>query len=100
VERPWWEAEIRREAQVLAEQNAQIEAAILLELKQQQSMLVDALREANREALQLTERRWRSRDEQAIRAEIKRLSDISRPYFESQAPILEPFYQERMRRPE
>jgi ABC-type multidrug transport system fused ATPase/permease subunit len=100
AERPWWEAEIRREVMALEKQNAEIHAAILAELEQQQSISVEVLRKEQAMALELIEARWRERDEAAIRAEIQRLSDISRPYFESAAPILDPFYQESARRPD
>lgn len=100
AERPWWEAEIRREVQALELQNAEIHAAILTELEQQQSISIEVLRKEHAKALEMIETRWRERDEAAIRAEIQRLSDISRPYFESATPILDPFYQESARRPE
>lgn len=100
AERPWWEAEIRREVMALERQNAAIHAAILAELEQQQAISVEALRKEQAMALDRIEARWRERDEAAIRAEIQRLSDISRPYFESAAPILDPFYQESARRPD
>lgn len=99
AERPWWEAEIRREVATLEMQNAEIQAAIQAELEQQQSMMVETLRAQNALALEMIEARWRERDEAAIRAEIQRLSDLSRPYFDSAAPILDPFYQESARRP-
>lgn len=97
AERPWWEADIRREIATLQAQNAEIEAAIAAELANQQSALVAELSAQNARALEAVESRWRERDEALIRAEIQRLSDLSRPYFDSAAPILDPFYQEPTR---
>ena len=82
AEPPWWENEIEQEMARIEQQNKEIRESIADELKYHNDAIFAELEKVAETYLDQTERRWNENDEAIIRAEVKRLNDVMRPYFD------------------
>ena len=82
TDRPWWEGEIEQEMARVEEQNIEIRESIADELKYHNNAVFAEFEKVSEAYLEQTERRWTESDESIIRAELKRLNDAMRPYFD------------------
>ena len=82
ADRPWWEGEIEQEMARVEEQNIEIRESIADELKYHNDAVFSQFEKVSETYLEQTERRWNESDESIIRAELKRLNDAMRPYFD------------------
>ena len=64
------------------EQNIEIRESIADELKYHNNAVFAEFEKVSEAYLEQTERRWTESDESIIRAELKRLNDAMRPYFD------------------